>query len=133
LQNERRRSLRLGPADPRTNRRPMAQQEHRGAHALEFQAHRVNGAGCALTKHHPNRSAHARRRWPTSNRNAGRLRIGTGGRLHIGMHGRLRRNMHALVQHFLSLTANDSTRSAATSQSQYRSAVATNCILRSDT
>src|SRR5947209_14846294 len=33
-------------------------------------------------------------RWPTSDRNPGRLRIGTGGRLHIGMHGRLRRNPH---------------------------------------
>jgi IstB-like ATP binding protein len=31
-------------------------------------------------------------RWPASNRNYGRLQIGTGGRLHIGMHGRLRRN-----------------------------------------
>src|SRR5712692_5258663 len=30
--------------------------------------------------------------WPTSDRNPGRLRIGTGGRLQIGMHGRLRRN-----------------------------------------
>lgn len=39
LQNERRRPLRLGPADPRANRRPLAQQGHRRAHALEFQAH----------------------------------------------------------------------------------------------
>src|ERR1700730_15242761 len=31
-------------------------------------------------------------RWPTSDRNHGRLHLGTGGRLHIGMHGRLRRN-----------------------------------------
>jgi hypothetical protein len=28
----------------------MAQQEYQGAHALEFQAYRVNGAGCALTE-----------------------------------------------------------------------------------
>jgi hypothetical protein len=32
--------------------------------------------------------------WPTSDRNPGRLRIGTGGRLQIGMQGRLRRNPH---------------------------------------
>jgi hypothetical protein len=31
-------------------------------------------------------------RWPTSNRNPGRLQIGIGGRLPIGMRGRLRRN-----------------------------------------
>ena len=37
-------------------------------------------------------------RWPTSDRNPGRLRIGTGGRLHIGMHGRLRRNLHEPAQ-----------------------------------
>jgi hypothetical protein len=34
-------------------------------------------------EHHSNRSARARRRWLTSNRNARRLRIGTGGPLHI--------------------------------------------------
>jgi hypothetical protein len=38
------------------------------------------------------RPAEARRRWPASNRNAGRLQIGTGGRLRIGLHGRHRRN-----------------------------------------
>ena len=35
--------------------------------------------------------------WPTSNRNPGRLRIGTGGRLPIGMHGRLRRDTQIFV------------------------------------
>ena len=38
------------------------------------------------------RSAEADARWPTSNRNPGRLQIGIGGRLPIGMRGRLRRN-----------------------------------------
>ena len=33
--------------------------------------------------------------WPTSDRNSGRLQIGTGGRLQVGMHGRLRRNPQA--------------------------------------
>jgi hypothetical protein len=33
-------------------------------------------------------------RWPASDRNPGRLRLGTGGRLQIGMPGRLRRNPH---------------------------------------
>ena len=46
-------------------------------------------------KHHPNDPQRRAARWPTSDRNPGRLRIGTGGRLHIGMHGRLRRNPHA--------------------------------------
>ena len=32
--------------------------------------------------------------WPTSDRNDGRLQIGTGGRLQVGMHRRLRRNPH---------------------------------------
>ena len=43
-------------------------------------------------KHHSLRSAEADVRWPTSNRNPGRLHIGIGSRLHIGMPGRLRRN-----------------------------------------
>ena len=41
LQDERRRPLRLGQADPRANRQPMAQQGHRSAHAVELQASRV--------------------------------------------------------------------------------------------
>lgn len=32
----------------------MAQQKHRGPHALEFQARRVNGVGCTLTLIEPN-------------------------------------------------------------------------------
>ena len=43
-------------------------------------------------QHHSLRSAEADVRWPTSNRNPGRLQIGIGGRLQIGMPGRLRRN-----------------------------------------
>jgi len=34
-------------------------------------------------------------RWPDSNRNTGRLRVGSSGRLQIGMHGRFHRNPHA--------------------------------------
>src|SRR3984893_5982446 len=45
-------------------------------------------------KHHPDDPQRRAARWPTSDRNPGRLRIGTGGRLRIGMHGRLRRNPH---------------------------------------
>src|SRR6516225_1502024 len=40
-------------------------------------------------------------RWPTSDRNPGRLRIGTGGRLHIGMRGRLRRNPQLILHVWL--------------------------------
>ena len=42
------------------------------------------------------RSAEADARWPTSNRNPGRLQIGISGRLPIGMCGRLRRNPQAV-------------------------------------
>ena len=49
LQDERRRSLRLGEADPRTHCQPLAEQRHRRAHALEFQARRMNGAEKTLT------------------------------------------------------------------------------------
>jgi hypothetical protein len=36
-------------------------------------------------------------RWPTSDRNRDRHRIGTSGRLQIGMHGRLRRNPQVVM------------------------------------
>ena len=49
LQDERRRSLRLGQADAGAHRQPLAQQRHRGADALELQAPRLNGLCCALT------------------------------------------------------------------------------------
>jgi len=35
-----------------------------------------------------------RAKWPTSDRNDGRLQIGTGGRFQFGMHGRRHRNPH---------------------------------------
>jgi hypothetical protein len=47
---------------------------------------------------HPPDPTKRRQGWPASDRNPGRLRVGTGGRLQIGMHGRLRRNPHQLAR-----------------------------------
>ena len=53
---------------------------------------RLDRSGQAQHDHSDPRDADAR--WPTSNRNPGRLQIGIGGRLPIGMRGRLRRYPH---------------------------------------
>ena len=57
MQDERRRSLRVGQADVGAHRQPLAQQRYRGPDALELQVPRLNGARRALTFDHGDRDA----------------------------------------------------------------------------